>query len=236
MPKLLRVILDTEYGCRNFLKIKETSKGDIIVSPRGKRHAVSIQNASSDKASESEAIVTNITIHPNLRSTTGSICVNFKDDLNGTRTRKVAGLLGVKNNERMYPILASVGRNLSVPKLIYDRESPPKGDVFELWENGGIKLQSDSLAYVLAVCNKDLYINFPEDFPRNIKFFEFKYLKLVLFYWLFNQPTKFRGTSLRIDTNGEYIPGMEPHELLNLTNDLTMVHLGHYENIASIEG
>lgn len=236
MPKVLRVILKTEHGYRNFLKIKETDKGDIIVSPRGKIHSVSMQNSSSDQADESEAKVTNITIHPNLKSDIGSISVNFKDDFNGKQTKQVSGLLGVKDNERMYPILATVGPNLSVPSLSYDRESPPKGDTFELWENHGIKLSSNSLAFVLAVCNKDLHIQFPKNFPRKTKFFEFKHLKLVLFYWLFNQPTKFRETSLRVSTNGEYIPGMEPHELLNLTNDLTMVHLSHYENIAEIKG
>lgn len=234
MPRMLRAIIETELGCRNFLKIKETKKGDVIVSPRGKRHSVSIKDRASNQVDEEQATVTNITIHPNLKSEIGSISVNFKDDQGGKQTKRVSGLLGVKNNERMYPVLASVGRNLSTPRLAYDTAAPPKGDVYELWESHGIHMKSDSLAYVLAVCNKDLQIVFPEDFPRNYKFFEFQHIKLVLFYWLFNWPTKLRGTSLRLDTNGEYLPGLEPHELLNLTNDLTMVHLNHYEDIAEI--
>jgi hypothetical protein len=234
MPTPTRVILETEFGTRNFLKILETGKGDLIISPRGMRHSVSVGEYQSSEINESEAVVTNITIHPNLKSEIGSISVNIKDKKHGAEIKRVVGLLGVKENIRVYPILASVGRNLSVPRLDYDKRNAPKGGSFELWEDNGIKLKSDSLAYVLAVCNKDLDINFPEDFPRNVKFFKFKHLKLVLFYWLFNQPTKLRGTSLRIDTLGEYIPGMEPHELLNLTNDLTMEHLSHYENFENL--
>lgn len=234
MPTPTRIILETEYGTRNFLKILETGKGDLIISPRGVRHSVSANEYQSSDIRESEAVVINITIHPNLKSEIGSISVNIKDKKYGAEMKRVVGLLGVKEDIRMYPILASVGRNLSVPRLNYDQENPPKGASFELWEGNGIRLKSDSLAYVLAVCNKDLVINFPEDFPRNVKFFKFKHMKLVLFYWLFNQPTKLRGTSLRIDTQGEYIPGMEPHELLNLTNDLTMAHLSHYEHFENL--
>lgn len=234
MPRILRAIIETEFGCRNFLKVEETNKGDLIVSPRGKRHSVSMKNSGSDHVDEDQATVTNITIHPNLKSEIGSISVNFKDDRSGKRTKRVSGLLGVKNNERMYPVLASIGRNLSTQSLAYDKTAPLKGDTYELWSNNGINMKTDSLAYVLAVCNKDLQIIFPDDFPRNYKFFAFQHLKLVLFYWLFNQPTKLRGTSLRLDTSGAYLPGLEPHELLNLTNDLTLAHLNHYENIAAL--
>jgi len=234
MSRTHRIIIKTDFGYRNFLKIKETSNGDIIVSPRGIKHSVPLSNVSSNKADENQSTISNITVHPNLKSSIGSITINFKDKCNGQETREIAGLLGVKENERMYPILASIGRNLSVPRLEHDYISDESG-IFELWKNHGINLKSDSLAYVLAVCNKDLHINFPEDFPRNTKFFKFKHLKLVLFYWLYNQPTKFRGTSLNMNTGGDYIPGMLPHELLNLTNDLTMTHLSHYNKLADIQ-
>lgn len=234
MPKIHNVIIDTEFGYKHFLKIKETSKGDIIVSPRGMRHSVPLHYRQLLATTEQHGTVTNITVHPNLKSEINSITINFKDNFRSKETRTVAGVLEVKKHDKMYPILASVGRNISTDRLNYDISKPPKGSTFDLWEGHGLSLKSDSLAYVLAVCNKDLDITFPEDFPRLYKFFEFKHLKLVLFYWVFNQPTKHRGTSLRLDTNGEYLKGLQVHDIFNLTNDLTMTHMNHYPSLPDI--
>jgi len=83
--KIIRLIINTNYGYKNFLKLKETQNGDIIVALRGLRHPVSLNKAASTQADLNEAVITNITIHPNLKSKTGSISVHYKDKLGGVR-------------------------------------------------------------------------------------------------------------------------------------------------------
>ena len=232
--KVVRLIINTNYGYRNFLKLKETQNDDIIVATRGLHHRVGMNKADSKQTDLSEAVTENVTIHPNLNSQIGSISVHYKDKIGGVETKSLAGVLGVRKNVLLFPIISYVGENISVIRLAYDAYNPPKGDVFELWEPDGIDLSTNSLAYILAVCNRDLKINFPRDFPRNIKYFRFKHLKLILFYWLFNQPTKFRGTSLRVDTHEEYLPGLEVDQLANLTNQITMKHCEMYPEYPNI--
>ena len=42
------------------------------------------------------------------------------------------------------------------------------------------------------------------------------------------------GTFLRVDTNEEYAQGLEIHQLVNLTNDITMKHLEMYPDYPDI--
>jgi len=232
--KIVRLIINTNYGYKNFLKLIETRKGDIIVALRGLRHPVGLNKAASTQADFNKAVITNITIHPNLKSEIEGISVHYKDKLGGVETKRLAKGLGVRKNILCFPIVSSVGRNISVPRLAYDVDNPPKGEVFEIFEPDGIDLSKTSLAYLLAACNRDLEINFPKDLPRIVKYFKFKHLKFIFFYWGFNKPTKSMGTFLRVDTNEEYAQGLEIHQLVNLTNDITMKHLEMYPDYPDI--
>lgn len=229
-----RFVIATKVGLQNFLKIEETRTGDLIVSPRGKRHVTPVGSESAATANvDSSAITTSsITVHPNLNSDTGSISINYKDGIdNSGQERKVAGIFDVKEGQRLFPIITNIGRNIGVRNLTIDRSKYEKDNLIELWPGTGIDLERDSLAYSVLVANPNIRFRLPEDFPRNTIVLMFQHLQVLFMYWLFNQPTKFRGTTLTFSTPEKYVNGFEFHEVLNFTNDMTLSHARVYETL-----
>jgi hypothetical protein len=228
-----RFAISTNAGLQNFLKIEETKAGDLIISPRGKRHSAPVgsEGAASTNVDGSTIVTSSITVHPNSKSETGSISINYKDKLGGNSERKVAGVLDVRAGHRLFPIITSIGRNINRPSLTVDRGKYPKDEFFELWPGTGIDPGEDSLAYSVLVGNRDIQFVFPEDFPRNTVSLMFEHFQILFLYWLFNKPTKFRGTTLTFSTPGKYANGFEFHEALNFTNDVILAHLGVYKTL-----
>jgi hypothetical protein len=228
-----RFVIGTKVGLQNFLKIEETKTGDLIVSPRGKRYVVPVGSESATSANvDSSAITTSsITIHPNLNSNTGSISINYKDNVGRNKERKVAGVLDVKAGQRLFPILTGIGRNINRPSLTIDRGKYDKDNLIELWPGAGIDLERDSLAYSVLIANPNIRFMFPDDFPRNTISMTFQHFQVLFLYWLFNQPTRFRGTTLIFSTPDKYVNGFEFHEALNFTNDMTLSHSKVYATL-----
>ncbi len=228
-----RFVIGTKVGVQNFLKIEETKTGDLIVSPRGKRHVAPVGSESATSANvDSSAITTSsITIHPNLNSNTGSISINYKDNVGRNKERKVAGVLDLKAGQRLFPILTSIGRNINRPSLTIDRGKYEKDNLIELWPGAGIDLERDSLAYSVLIANPNIRFMFPDDFPRNTIPMTFQHIQVLFLYWLFNQPTRFRGTILTFSTPDKYVNGFEFHEALNFTNDMTLSHSKVYATL-----
>jgi hypothetical protein len=228
-----RFAIGTKVGLQNFLKIEETRAGDLIISPRGKRHSAPVgsETAASTNVDGSATTTSSITVHPNLNSNTGSISINYKDSFGGNIERKVAGVLDVKEGRRLFPIIASIGRNINSPSLTIDRGKYEKDNFIELWPGAGIDLGRDSLAYSVLVANPNIRFIFPEDFPRNTIPMTFQHFQVLFLYWLFNQPTRFRGTTLTFSTPDKYVNGFEFHEALNFTNDMTLSHSKVYATL-----
>ena len=222
-----RFVISTKVGLQNFLKIEETRADDLIISPRGKRHSAPVgsETATSANAGVPAITTSSITVHPNLGSEIGSIAINYKDNVGNNIERKVAGVLDVKAGQRLFPILTSIGRNIERPSLTINREKYKNDKLIELWPGTGIDLERDSFAYSVLVANRNIRFMFPEDFPRNTMVLTFQHLQVLFLYWLFNQPTRFRGTTLTFSTTPEkYVNGFEFHEALNFTNDITLSH------------
>lgn len=229
----IRFVIRTKYGIQNFLTLKETQKKDVIVSSRGKHHSVPWASPEALQPLKKEGAIateSNITIHPNLKSKIGSVTINFKDNIGGNQDRKVAHVIDVKSGALLFPILTSVGRDIGSKKLNIDfSEDKYRDDEFvELWKDHGIDMDKDSLAYMVAIANKDIQFNFPECFPRNIVVRSFEYFQIIFMYWLFNQPTKERETKVVISTAGA-APGFPFHEVLNYTNHVTLMHMEKYD-------
>jgi hypothetical protein len=230
-----RFVVNTNVGLQNFLKIKETKSEDVIISPRGKRHSVSVgsEGVASTSVDASKVITSSITIHPNLKSENfGGIKINYKDNFGSNSERKVAGIMEVKKGQNLFPIITSIGRNINRPNLTVDREEHPNDKFIELWPGTGIDPCKDSLAYSVLVCNRDVQFVFPEEFPRNTVSLRFKHFQIIFLYWLFNRPTRFRGTTLTFSTAPmKYTDGFEFHEVLNFTNDMTLAHSSVYDTL-----
>lgn len=212
---------------RNFLTLKDTKNGDIIVSQRGQFYSGDFGDFSlTGKQSE----LTNITVHPNLKSRIGSISVNYKRKAGFTESRKIAHVLGVKHSTKLFPIYSSIGRNLHSPSCEFPSNKAKKAALIELWPETGLEQSRDSLAFMLLVANRNINFIIPDEFPRNVRTLKFRHLQVIVFYWLFNQPTKSYWSNF-IPANGEdfFGEGMELHEALNYSNDLTMLHAEHYE-------
>lgn len=229
-----RFAVNTNAGLQNFLKIEETKAEDLIISPRGKRHSVPVgpESAASINVDDSKIVTSSITVHPNLKSEKGSISINYKDELGGNSERKVAGILDVKAGQRLFPIITSIGRNINRSSLTVDRGKYSRDMFFELWPGSGIDPSRDSLAYSVLVGNRDIQFVFPEEFPRNTISLKFQHFQIIFLYWLFNRPTRFRGTTLTFSTPlREYVNGFDFHEVLNFTNDMTLAHSSIYDTL-----
>ena len=228
-----RFVVGTMVGLQNFLKIEEARTGDLIVSPRGKRHVAPVGSEAATSASVDSSTITisSITVHPNLNSNTGSTSINYKDNVGRNKERKVAGVFDVKAGQRLFPIITSIGRNINKPSLTIDREKYEKDNFIELWPGAGIDLERNSLAHSVLIGNPNIRFMFPEDFPRNTTSMTFQHFQVLFIYWLFNQPTRFRGTTLTFSTPDKYVNGFEFHEALNFTNDVTLAHASIYETL-----
>lgn len=228
-----RFVITNNGGLQNFLSIKETRTGDLILSTRGKQHSVPVgsETATTTRVDDHSVMTSSITVHPNLNSEIGSITINYKDNVGGSQERKVAGVLDVKFGQRLFPIITSIGRNIGRPGLTIDRSKYRNANFIELWPGNGIDLARDSLAYSVLVANPNIRFVCPEDFPRNSVPLVFQHFQVLFLYWVFNQPTKFRGTTLTFSTPEKYINGFEFHEALNFTNDITLAHLQVYPSL-----
>jgi len=132
--------------------------------------------------------------------------------------------LDVRHGARLAPIYGSAGQNL-------DKRNIGPGALGFVNRNRTVAGQSvssrkDSICYLLGVANRDVRFIIPEDDIH-------RHFSSDLFYWLFNQPIKFRGTSLTLFAPNDYalrqpLLGLELHEVLNLTNDMTLQHLRRY--------
>lgn len=228
-----RFVIANNGGLQNFLSIKETRAGDLILSTRGKQHSVPVnsETAATTHVEDGSITTSSITVHPNLKSEIGSITVNYKDNVGGNQERKVAGVLDVKFGKRLFPIITSIGRNIGRPGLTINSSKFQGENLIELWLGNEIDLARDSLAYSVLVANRDMQFVFPEDFPRNSVSLVFQHFQVQFLYWLFNKPTKFRGTTITFSTPEKYVNGFEFHEALNFTNDITLAHLQVYPSL-----
>ena len=238
MTTIHRFVITNNGELQNFLTIKETKVGDLILSTRGKQHSVPVGSETSTTSITEENSVrsSSITIHPNLNSDIGSITINYKDNVRGNQERKIAGVLDVKFGQRLFPIITSIGRNIGRPGLTIDRSKYQDENLIELWPGNGIDLTRDSLAYSVLVANPNIRFVFPDDFPRNTVSLVFQHFQVLFLYWLFNQPTKFRGTTLSFSTPQNYVNGFEFHEALNFTNDITLAHTQAYPSLPDFPG
>ncbi|MBY0247751.1 MAG: hypothetical protein K2Q17_08790 [Nitrospiraceae bacterium] len=239
MTTIHRFVITNNGELQNFLTIKETKAGDLIHSARGKQHSVLVGSEASTttRIEENSVRSSSITIHPNLNSDIGSITINYKDNVQGNQERKIAGVLDVKFGQRLFPIITSIGRNIGRPGLTIDRSKYQDENLIELWPGNGIDLTCDSLAYSVLVANPNIRFAFPEDFPRHVVSLFFQHFQVLFLYWLFNQPTKFRGTTLTFSTSSQkYINGFEFHEALNFTNDITLAHSQAYSSLPDFPG
>lgn len=242
MTSTTRIIVTVDGKPRNFLAIKETPQGDLIISLRGKRHIVPINTGhgpadawESAEVDPSHTTVSSITIHPNLNSPHGSVTVHYKDQVDGGSVVKTrGGALGVRLGHRWLPIVTSIGRNLARPNLLLT-EKGVKDRLVELWPRTGIDLTKDSLAYSLFVANKNIDYVVPDEVPRNVEKLVFKHFQVLLFYWLFNRPTKFRGTTVVHYVGDRYPMGLQFHEAINFTNDVTMAHVDLYDQLPALQ-
>jgi hypothetical protein len=214
---------------RNFLSLRETAKGDVIVSQRGRFHSGPFCAFSVAKKSDE---ITNVTVHPNLRSELGTVTINYKRLSGKAESRKIAHVLGVRQAERLFPVYASIGRNLIAPSCDLPASKAAKAKLVELWPNGSIDVERDSLAFMLLIANPKVRFLIPEDFPRNTIVIPFSYFQAVVFYWAFNQPTKPYWSNFIPMPGDRFLGhGFQLHEALNYTNDLTMLHAANYESI-----
>ncbi|OIQ99123.1 hypothetical protein GALL_188600 [mine drainage metagenome] len=95
----IRFVIDTIYGKQNFLKIKETNRGDLILSKRGLHEKLDLSKSILDLQNPDieNRLGENITIHPNLESQSDTITINYKTHKNGQELfREVTSALDVK--------------------------------------------------------------------------------------------------------------------------------------------
>ncbi len=231
-----RFIIQANGIDKNFLKISETLKYDLIISSRGKRHVAIVDTPQviSHDIDDQDVTISNITVHPNLKSKIKSVTINYKDIKGNTEERIIAGVLGIRTEFRLFPVLTSIGRSIGAPSLTFRPKHVKNVNIIELWPGNGIDLSKDSLAYSVVICSPHVQFELPDDFPRNVISLRFQYIQILLFYWLFNNPTKFRGTTLTLSTSKKYMNGFQLHEILNFTNDMTLAHAKIYPNLPEL--
>lgn len=213
---------------RNFLKLTETPSGDLVISQRGRFYSGKPGIFSvAGKADE----LTNITVHPNLKSRIGSITVNYKRKSGKTESRKIAHVLGVKHSDRLFPVYASIGRNLHSRWCDVSETKAQKAKLIELWPSVGLDQSKDSLAFMLFVANRQAAFTMPGGLPCNFIPLLFARLQVLTFFWLFNRPTKpYWSNFVAFADDNFFGVGMEFHEAVNYTNDLTLLHATSYDS------
>jgi hypothetical protein len=229
-----RFVVNTAYGVQNFLTIKETKKGDLIVSERFATERLDLsqdelQLLSTDPG---EREIESITVHPNLMSQNGTITVNYKIEKMGEKSYTVTSALEVRQGLRLFPVLSSIGSNIASPRLIIDRAKYKDDTLLELWSDQQFDWTIQSLAYCVFVANPDIAFVLPQNFPREVHYLRFEHLQLIFMYWTFDQPTKGAGTTLRVFApNGQALPGFELNEAAQLTVLATKEHTNHYARL-----
>lgn len=218
---------------RNFLKLQERNNGDIILSQRGKFYAGQFDDLSVGNKIEE---LTNITVHPSLRSMKGIVTINYKRKPGSDIAQKIAYVLDVKNGDKLFPVYTSIGRDLTAPScdLPDAKTTTKKSRLFDLWPDAELDIEQNSLAFMLLVANPTSQLPLPDNFPRNTLTIQFSHLQVVVFYWLFNRPTKFTWSNF-IPMSGDkyYGEGFEFHEALAYTNEVTALHADRYESMPS---
>ena len=237
MKKKIRYVISVDGKQRNFLSIEERKNKDLIISVRGKKHCVPIEFGREfdlDYSLKEHNIETHssFTVHHNPNSKINSITLNCHRNVDDKKVdTETSYIIGVKKGCNMVPVMASIGRKLNSDNLLM--KSVKEGDsVVNLWEGQDINSNFNSVAYLLAIANPDVDFAIPKEFPRNNIVTKFERFQIVLFYWLFNKPVKLRGTSVIIKGYKAYSPlskGLELHEILNFTNELTKNHLMLYD-------
>src|SRR5271166_2082091 len=241
-PKF-RYIVTIDGTKKFFLGVKEdTETGDLQIYPRGRRRQSRLIEGKEpliDISTSGEITGDSITIHCNPQSSIQTIALNRKRNIDGQPQEKaVAYFLDVRDGFRIVPIYASVGRNLTATNLTLGSRRPESAEDIELWPGQSISSDSNSVAYLIGVANPKIEFQIPDDFPRNSQMLLSSHLRLIFFYWAFNQPMRYSGTSLAFPTTDQRNPppvlGLELHELLNLTNDLTLQHAQRYRSYPTL--
>ena len=215
-----RFVVNTAYGVQNFLTIKETKKGDLIVTGRIKNEPLDLSQDTSHWLTADPAGLekSSITVHPNLQSESGSITVNYKTRKNGEESRVVTSALEVRQGLRLFPVLSTVGENVASPRLTIDPAKYSDDTLLELWPGQQFDWSIQSLAYCVFVANPGIAFVLPHSFPREVHYIRFQHLQLIFMYWTFDQPTKGAGTTLQIFAPPKQaLPGFEIHEAAKLT-------------------
>jgi hypothetical protein len=224
-----RFVVRVEGKQRNFLSLQETNSGDIILSQRGRFFAGQFDDLSDKNKTEE---ITNITVHPSLQSTNGIITINYKRMPGSSTAHKIAYVLNVKNGDKLFPVYTSIGRDLTAPSCDLPARKANKTHHVDLWPDSELDIKQDSLAFMLLVANAKSQLPIPANFPRNSLTIQFLHLQVVVFYWLFNRPTKFTWSNFIPVLGDKYHgEGFEFQEALNYTNEVTMLHADKYESM-----
>jgi hypothetical protein len=224
-----RFVVSVEGKQRNFLKLQERINGDIILSQRGRFHAGQFDDFSDNNKIDE---ITNITVHPSLQSGNGIITINYKRIPGSISAQKVAYVLGVKNGDKLFPVYTSIGRNLISPSCDLPKAKPNKEKLIDLWPGADLDVKENSLAFMLLVANPTSRLDIPDDFTRNSLIISFKYLQVIVFYWLFNRPTKSHWSNfLPMLGDKSYCEGFEFREALDYTYELSDLHANKYESM-----
>lgn len=96
---------------QNFMMIKETKTGDLIISERGLAYNYSpaTKDAEIKNIDERDGYPRNITVHPNRKSVLGTITINYKKAMDGDDEKMVAGVYNVKTGVRLFRSLHASG-------------------------------------------------------------------------------------------------------------------------------
>ncbi len=245
MNRKLRFFVTIDTIKKHFLTIKETNNGDLIVSPRGKYHSVNIQpkgEVDIDYSITTHNIIDHdsFTVHHNPNSLIGSITINRHQRIDSNQDKpEINYLLDVKHGNRIAPLYVSIGRNLTVLRLnVKKNKFQANKDDVEFRPGQSINSHICSVAYFIGIANPEVKFIIPKEFPRNVVFRNTKNFQVVIFYWSFPKPIKLRGTTIALmgtqKQGVEPIPGLELHEVLNLTSDITLEHARRYSAFPSL--
>ncbi len=237
-----RICVKVGTNIKNFLTIKEISHGGVEIIFRGMSHQLPVNsnkgNIDFNSTDGGQIVYKCITVHPNQESKIDTVGIHYKFQQHKKPIRSdfYAYIVNVKKGDKLFPIWTSMGRNVGRPSLNVS-EKHLKDEFVELWKDGGLDLSRDSLCYSIFICNPSIRFLFPKEFPRNTLIFKYKHFQLILVYWLFNQPTKYRGIDYFETTNpkGLASDGRLFHQMLNFTNDITLFYLELYNNLPSLK-
>ncbi len=230
-----RFVVNTAYGLQNFLIVKETNNGDLIVTQKGEHETLDLtQEIPAGNSADREK--SSITVHPNLQSNSGTISINYKTNKNGQETsREVTSVLEVRQGLRLFPVLSKIGENVVSPRLAIEPTKYKNDVLLELWLGQQFDWSIQSLAYCIFVANPEIAFIQPQSFPREIYHLRFKHLQLIFMYWAIDKPTKGASTTLKVfEPTGQALPGFELHEATNFTDKASEEYCNHYSLIPEL--